>query len=197
MVIAYHLIISTYGFWLPNDPRGSWSDFVRAFDLLRLGRATKVTGKRSYARDRHDIAKRLEAKKHLKREPVNFDGLQARAVARGFAHFVERSRIIVHACAIMPDHAHLVIARLRYQIEYISRLLKGAATNRFIAEGIHPFQNECYGDRRCPPAWSRGEWSVFIDTVEQIRAAIRYVNRNPTRDGLKPQHWNFVTPYVA
>jgi len=27
MVIAYHAIFSTYGFWLPNDPRGSWSEF--------------------------------------------------------------------------------------------------------------------------------------------------------------------------
>lgn len=26
----YHLIISGYGFWLPNDPRGSWSEFVGA-----------------------------------------------------------------------------------------------------------------------------------------------------------------------
>jgi hypothetical protein len=23
-VIAYHVIITNYGFWLPNDPRGSW-----------------------------------------------------------------------------------------------------------------------------------------------------------------------------
>lgn len=27
-VIAYHLILTTYGFWLPNDPRGSGSDPV-------------------------------------------------------------------------------------------------------------------------------------------------------------------------
>ena len=34
MVRWYHLIISAYGFWLPNDPRGSWSDFVGAWELL-------------------------------------------------------------------------------------------------------------------------------------------------------------------
>ena len=26
MVIAQHLVFTTYGFWLPNDPRGSWSE---------------------------------------------------------------------------------------------------------------------------------------------------------------------------
>jgi hypothetical protein len=27
-VLAYHVVLGAYGFWLPNDPRGSWSDFV-------------------------------------------------------------------------------------------------------------------------------------------------------------------------
>lgn len=28
MILAFHSIISAYGFWLPNEPRGSWYDFV-------------------------------------------------------------------------------------------------------------------------------------------------------------------------
>jgi hypothetical protein len=28
MVIAYHAIFTTYGAWLPNDPRGSYSKDV-------------------------------------------------------------------------------------------------------------------------------------------------------------------------
>jgi hypothetical protein len=28
MILAFHAIFGAYGFWLPNDPRGSWSDFV-------------------------------------------------------------------------------------------------------------------------------------------------------------------------
>ena len=39
-VLVAHVIITAYGFWLPNDPRGSWSDFVGAWELLRFGRAT-------------------------------------------------------------------------------------------------------------------------------------------------------------
>ena len=37
MVIAYHLIWTGYGWWLPNDPRGSGSHGVRAEVLKELG----------------------------------------------------------------------------------------------------------------------------------------------------------------
>ena len=51
-VLAYHVIFSTYGFWLPNDPRGSWSTDVRNPDLLTFGEATKVETPRSVAHRR-------------------------------------------------------------------------------------------------------------------------------------------------
>ena len=55
---AFHLIISAYGFWLPNDPRGSWSDFVGSWELYKFGPATKTTETRSLAHDPHDVALR-------------------------------------------------------------------------------------------------------------------------------------------
>jgi hypothetical protein len=54
MICAYHVIFGTYGFWLPNDPRGSWSDFVASWEIFRYGPATKVTARRSHAWDTHD-----------------------------------------------------------------------------------------------------------------------------------------------
>src|SRR5689334_5419414 len=60
MVLAYHVIFGTYGFWLPNDPRGSWSDFVRSWELLRYGPATHVHTRRSTAYDPHDQALRQQ-----------------------------------------------------------------------------------------------------------------------------------------
>ena len=74
MVLGYHIILSAYGFWLPNDPRGSWSDFVASWELFKFGPATKVTGKRSYAHDPHDAATRRAAKAALKYPPVRFNG---------------------------------------------------------------------------------------------------------------------------
>jgi len=37
LVIAYHLIWTAYGCWLPNDPRGSGSRTIRSEILAELG----------------------------------------------------------------------------------------------------------------------------------------------------------------
>lgn len=37
MVIAYHLIWTLYGWWLPNDPRGSMSQLIRNDIIGELG----------------------------------------------------------------------------------------------------------------------------------------------------------------
>ena len=37
MVLAYHLIFTLYGWWLPNDPRGSSSHTIRCDVIADLG----------------------------------------------------------------------------------------------------------------------------------------------------------------
>jgi len=83
MVIGFHVIFSTYGFWLPNDPRGSWSDFVGAWELVRFGKATKVSTTRSVAGMAHDRRLREDAKATLEYPPVQFTSRQALAVGQG------------------------------------------------------------------------------------------------------------------
>ncbi|SFH67602.1 hypothetical protein SAMN05421753_10212 [Planctomicrobium piriforme] len=107
MVHAYHVIISAYGFWLPNDPRGSWSDFVRSWELFRFGPATKTESTRSVASRPHDIELRQRAKAALQHPPVRFSGHQALSVARGFGHMCEKSKVVIWACAIMPEHLQI------------------------------------------------------------------------------------------
>ena len=50
MVLGCHVIFSAYEFWLPNDPRGSWSDFVSGWKLLSFGSDTKIDTHLSFAR---------------------------------------------------------------------------------------------------------------------------------------------------
>jgi len=204
MVNAYHVIFGAYGFWLPNDPRGSWSDFVGSWELFRYGPATKTTETASLAYRPHDQALRLAAKQALKHPAVEFTGLQARAVGRGFAKYVERSGLIVWACAILPDHVHLVFGRHRLKAEQIVIQLKGDATQRLIEEGIHPFQSQFSRDaprsanapQRPPKCFARGEWKVFLETPESIARAIRYVENNPIKEGKPLQRWPFVVPFI-
>jgi REP element-mobilizing transposase RayT len=190
-VLAYHIIFGAYGFWLPNDPRGSWSEFVGSWELLRFGRATKTDQRRSLARNPHDHAKRLAAKAALKYPPVEFTGVQARAVGQGFDAFVRKSGLTVWACSILPTHVHMVVRRHRYDVEYVVNQLKGAATRRLIDDGPHPLAAYSAGGRP-PKAWARGEWKVFLDDAVAIERAVRYVQDNPTREGLPRQRWGFV-----
>jgi REP element-mobilizing transposase RayT len=191
MIVGYHIIFSTYGFWLPNDPRGSWSDFVGSWDLFRYGPATRTTERRSLARDRHDRAARLAAKGALKYPSVQLTGVQARAVARGFAKYLRKLGTDVWACAILPDHVHLVVGRLPMSVEQLVIQLKGAATRQLEAEGIHPLARYKQPGQRVPQCWARGEWKVFLDP-EDLPRAIRYVEDNPRKEGKKRQHWSFV-----
>jgi hypothetical protein len=157
MVHGYHVIFGTYGFWLPNDPRGSWSDFVGAWELVRFGRATKTDSRRSVAHKQHDHKKRLGAKQALKYPPVSFTGVQARAVGRGFGEYVKKSGAMVWACSILPDHVHLVVGRHHLSVERIATLLKGEATRVLGEENRHPLQKFHRKDGRTPTPWSRGE----------------------------------------
>src|SRR3954466_16424088 len=125
MILGSHVIFGAYGFWLPNDPRGSWSDFVGSWELRRYGPATKTDETRSLAARAHDQNQRLQAKLALRYPPVEFTGIQARAIGRGFAEYVERSGLTVWACAILPDHVHLVLARFRLDVEQVVIQLKG------------------------------------------------------------------------
>lgn len=192
MILASHIILSAYGFWLPNDPRGSWSDFVGSWELYKFGPATKVTDRRSYAHDPHDVALRRAAKQALKFPPVRFNDAHRRAIADGFARACAESRYVCLACCIGYDHSHLVIERHERDPETIAGHLKSHATRELTRRGIHPL-NGFIGKRGgLPTPWSEGCWKVFIDDDAQLASAIRYVERHPRKEGLPAQHWDFV-----
>jgi len=195
MIIAYHVIFGMYGFWLPNDPRGSWSDFVASWNLFRYGHATKVTNRRSHAWDHHDVALRLKAKDALKFAPVVLNGRQALSVGRGFARVAQSSGYAVHACAILPDHVHLVLGRHHYGIEQVMRRLKQSAGSMLREEGLHPLAEFARDGEALPTPFARRFWNCFIDSDEYARSAIEYVQRNPEKEGKKRQRWSFVSQW--
>ena len=192
-VIAYHLLLTNYGFWLPNDPRGSWSAFVRAFELYRAaGSATKINSKHSVAGKPHDHQARRATKAALTRPPVVWNGRQAREVARGFADYATKNGRDVFAMAVMPDHALLVVGRSDLPIEKMANHLKARATSFLQTAGLHPFTGVKLKNGRHPTPWARHAWSVFLDTPAAVRSAIRYVEDNPVRAGLRRQRWSCV-----
>jgi REP element-mobilizing transposase RayT len=195
MILGAHVIISAYAFWLPNEPRGSWSDFVRSWELFRFGPATKVDTHRSVAKRPYDRAKRRQMIDALDHEPVLFSGKQALAIAHGFAAEVKHSGCIIHACAVLPDHSHLVLPRHTYDFDKLINRLKGSATRKLKEYGLHPFASEPYRNGKLPSPWGRKWWTVYLDSDADMTRASTYVENNPLKEGKKKQNWKFVVPY--
>jgi len=195
MIVGYHIIFGAYGFWLPKDPRGSWSTFVGSWDLYRYGPATKTHERRSLAHDPHDRQQRLAAKAALQRPAVKFSDTQIAAIGAGLACYAARARLPVWACAIMPDHVHLVIGRPHISVEQLVIQLKGDATRQLVQQGPHPFaQPNSPADTRPPKCFARGQWKAFLDSPDVSRA-IQYVENNPIKSGRQRQQWPFVLPF--
>lgn len=180
MVLGFHCIISTYGFWLPNEPRGSWSDLVRSWELFRFGPVTRLTTQRSVAHHPYDRTLKRQMQRSLKYKPVRFTGEQARLVGMS----LQRVPYPIHALAMMPDHGHLVIGRIDRDIRRAIGHIKSEATRLLRAHGFFTHHSP----------WADHGWNVFLDSDEDVRRSIDYTNRNPKRERLRPQNWKCVRP---
>ena len=178
MIIAYHAVFTTYGTWLPNDPRGSYSKQIYNEQLRALGRI-------KYGRQNPIPAKKLllrfwtGATPHLSRPPFFIDANSRSIIAAAFSKVVQRLSIKVPACTIMNDHVHVLVLRSNYRIEYLVNQLKGAATTALKLKYT---------------PWTRGCWKVFITDTEALLAAVKYIQANPGYAGLPAQSWDFITP---
>ena len=195
MVIAYHLIVTCYGFWLPNDPRGSWSEVVREWEIARFGPATKTDTRRSVAGAAHDPHARLRVKEAMRYPPVSLTGVQANLAATAFARYADKQETVVLAFAILPEHWHAVVLRQDKAAETVAEGVKAAMTAAWNVAGRHPLAAYSSANTgRVPTPWARNCWKVFIDDDEHLHKAIRYVEDNPAKEGKPPQRWRFVRP---
>jgi len=196
MIHGYHAIFGTYGFWLPDDPRGSWSDFVGKYELLKFGKATKSIARVSEVTSEEKRQAEL-ARSDLMFPPVLLSDDQMECVARGMGEYLKRTPIGLWACAILPDHVHLVFGRHRMKSEQIVRMLKGSATKQLKKDRLHPLEQYRERDGSLPSPWSVGKWIQYLDSEQSIEDAIRYVVGNPIKEGGPGQHWPFVIPFAG
>src|SRR5437016_1419391 len=186
LVIAHHLIWTAYGWWLPNDPRGSGSKELRNDILAELGELHFGRKRVQPAgREVHSFYNRAAELLHY--PLLTFDEAARVEIAAAFGAVIEVQRYTCYACAIMPDHVHILIRKHKHQAEEMMETLKEASRIRLCATGhrtaIHP-------------TWTDGiGWKVFLEHPDEIRRTIPYIERNPLPLGLPQQHWPFVTVY--
>ena len=114
-----------------------------------------------------------------------FIAANRQAIAECFAEVMNDESYTCFACAIMPNHAHLVIRRHRDKAERMIRRLKNESAARLRTDLQLPLH----------PIWSGNPNKRFIFTPEQLREAIKYVKANPMKSGLPMQNFSFVKPY--
>lgn len=187
MLLAHHCIFSMYGFWLPNDPRGSGSDYVAKYELFRYGKATLTHSPVSVAAKPHDRTWKPDAARTLRYPPVEITGQQAVAVAAGFRLACQEGNYKAFACAILPNHVHLVIGAHHRNVRTLVGHLRSRATRELKA------QNLWHSDAR--PVWGAHGWNVRLESEQAVLRAIRYVEQNPLKEGKRRQTWSFVAPF--
>lgn len=185
MVAGYHLIWTAYGWWLPNDPRGSTSTFVQSDAIARLGELhfgrKRVQPAGIIIREFYEAAR--EALAHDLRA---FSDAEIIAIGQAFAEVVQARNYTCYACAILPDHVHLLIRKHRDQAEYMIENLQSASREAVRKLGA------CKNDH---PVWCTSGWKVYLETREDFERVIRYIEENPKKARKPPQHWPFVTAY--
>ncbi|OQB82450.1 MAG: hypothetical protein BWX88_04002 [Planctomycetes bacterium ADurb.Bin126] len=190
-VLAYHLIWTAYGWWLPNDPRGSMSRTIRNDIIVELGEL-------HYGRKKvQPNSRELKGFFHRAREVMKFALLEfseAEIVALGGAvrDCVSKNRYTCYACAIMPDHVHVLIRRHRDRAEEMVGHLQDAT--RLLIQRDHAGR-WCGSSQEAHPVWGGPGWKVFLDHPDDIRRTIRYIESNPVKIRRPVQRWEFVAPY--
>ena len=126
------------------------------------------------------------AAKALKHELMTFRATQIESVAVAFGESIAKIPYTCYACAIMPDHVHVLLRKHRHAAEQMIAELQGSSRRRVLREGFCPPDH---------PVWRGPGWKVFLDDPEGVRRTIRYIERNPTKMGLPAQGWSFVKQY--
>jgi REP element-mobilizing transposase RayT len=185
IVIAYHLIWTAYGTWLANDPRGSGSNAVQCSLLAELGDLHH--GRKNVQPARQVVREFYERAEACLRFPViRYDAAGRELIALGIADAIAAHRYTCYACAIMPDHVHLIIRKHKYLAEDMIDHLQTASRLRLSDSPSLPYDH---------PIWTQSGWKVFLDSPEHVWSVIRYIERNPMKAGLPKQHWPHVKPY--
>jgi len=185
MVLAYHLIWTGYGWWLPNDLRGSTSKFIASDLLAELGAI-------HYGRKRIQPTRRAllnffdEAQERLDFPVLTFCDASINAIASGFAKVVTERKYTCYACAVLRDHVHLVIRKHRDTAEEMIAHLQRESHMALREAGLVDFEH---------PAWGGHGWKVFLDHPDDIRRTNKYVEDNPIPFRMPVQRWGFVKEY--
>jgi REP element-mobilizing transposase RayT len=172
---------------LPNDLRGSGSEEFYDDKFAPLGPIHRGRKPEHLQPSRQELrAFQKQAEPLLDFSRFWIDDAKRQAIGKAFAKVIAERKYTVWACAILSNHAHMVVRRHRDDAREIWRQFANgtlAAVRDFSDVGIDH------------PVWSTRPYKAFLKTPKEVRGRINDVNGNPQKEKLPPQHFDFVLPY--
>jgi REP element-mobilizing transposase RayT len=186
-IIGHHLIWTLYGHWLANDLRGSGSVDLHEEKFAPLGpvhhgrKPEEMQPSRGELREFYRQADPL-----LKFSKLWLDAAKRQALGDALGKVVAEESYTVWACAVLSNHAHMVIRRHRDDAVTMWHRFADASRLRLREEGSLAPED---------PVWSSRPYKVFLRTLHEVCTRVAYVERNPQKEGLARQHFQFVQAY--
>lgn len=189
-IIAHHIILTLYGHWPPNDPRGSVSTAFLDDKFAPLG---PIHYGRKPPEEQPSSDELREFQRHAS-ELMNFpvfwlDDEKRQAIADAYHEVILSHHYTCYACAILwnqcmrihRDRDGVIIANLQNA--------SAARLRRCLIPGAELTRPDAH------PIWNGRPYSKFLFTPDDVLRTIGYVEGNPEKEKLPPQHWPFVQPY--
>ena len=186
-IIGHHLIWTLYGHWLANDLRGSGSSELREEKFADLGSIFHGRKPEHLQPSRDDLREfHREAEPLLVFPKFWLDAAKRQVVGQSIGEAVREHSYTVWACAVLSNHAHLVIRRHRDDALTMWHTFADAIRLR-----LREFSE--IGAKH--PVFSERPYKVSLKNPGEVRGRVKYVERNPEKEGLPPQTYDFVTRY--
>ena len=127
---------------------------------------------------------REKAQPLLNHRVLWFTDEQRQVIGQAFAEVVRDNQFTCYACAILPNHAHLLVRRHAMKGESMIHLLRKRSQ-----EALLPQMPDNH------PVWTASPLVFFKSTADHIRACIDYILANYEKHHIAMDNWPFVTPY--
>jgi len=185
MVIAHHIILTRYGHWLPNDPRGSMSAHAYIPQIAELGESH--FGRREKQPSRRELCEfHREASCRLAHPVLWWNDAERQAIALALGTVVREEQLTCYACAVLANHAHLLIRKHRLKAEEMSTKFKDSGRRALVAAQLAPPDH---------PVFSADPCHIYKSDPKAVRTCIRYINENPQKHNLPQAAYPFLKEY--
>ena len=184
-MIANHLVLTGYGGWLANDPRGSGSVEVRKPELRDLGPVH--LGRKAIQPSRHDLrAFHRAAEPRLEQDVSGFDAAVRDLIAAAAERVVRDRGYTCYASCNCANHTHMLNRVHRDDGTAMWHHVADATRAALHAAGLFAADH---------PVWANRPYIVRKVTVPAVWHNVTYVEDNPGKEGLPRQAYEWVTPY--